>query len=177
MAEEAANSEILGPALEETPNSVEATIESGPQGGTESSCNNNNVESSGLKSDGDREKSLEYVDELMERGSKAEKERDYAEATDCFSRALEIRAAQYGELSPQCVNAYYKYGCALLYKAQEEADPLVAVPKKEGESQQDSNKDGFVQSASNGESSAAASSNAEQDGNSNHHEGGLSEGS
>ncbi|KAJ0981789.1 hypothetical protein J5N97_010044 [Dioscorea zingiberensis] len=48
---------------------------------------------------------------------------------DCLSRALEIRVAHYGELAPECANAYYKYGCALLFKAQEEADPLGDVPK------------------------------------------------
>lgn len=49
-----------------------------------------------------------------------------------------------------------------MYKAQEEADPLGAVPKKEGESHQESDKDGSVKNAVNGESSkASVSSNAE----------------
>lgn len=38
------------------------------------------------------------------------------------------RVAHYGDLAPDCASAYYKYGCALLCKAQEESDPLV-VPK------------------------------------------------
>ncbi|KAL6956562.1 hypothetical protein U1Q18_040644 [Sarracenia purpurea var. burkii] len=67
-----------------------------------------------------------------------------------------LRVARYGELAPECVNAYYKYGCALLYKAQEETDPLGTVPKKEGESQQISKKDGSSKNAINGESSAAS---------------------
>uniref|UniRef100_A0A5B6ZYJ8 Uncharacterized protein n=1 Tax=Davidia involucrata TaxID=16924 RepID=A0A5B6ZYJ8_DAVIN len=176
MADEAPTSETVAPNVVQSQASIEATIESNAQGGTESSCNNNNnnnnAETSALTSDADREKSLEYADELMERGSKALKENDYAEATECFSRALEIRVAHYGELALECVNAYYKYGCALLYKAQEEADPLAAVPKKEGESQQDCDKDGSVKSAINGESSvASASSNAEEDASSNHQEG------
>lgn len=94
MAEEAANSEVQGPFADQNPNSVEATIESGVGGGaTESTCNNNNnsAESSVVTNDGEREKSLEYADELMAGGSKAAKERDYAEATDYYSRALEIR--------------------------------------------------------------------------------------
>ncbi|XP_059640623.1 NASP-related protein sim3 [Cornus florida] len=171
MADEApASSETLSPNVNQTQASVEAIIESNALGGTESSCNNNG-ETSALTSDADRENSLEYADELMEKGSNAAKECDYAEATDCFSRALEIRVAQYGELAPECVNAYYKYGCALLYKAQEEADPLGSVPKKEGESHQDSDKDGSVKNYMNGESSAASvSSNADQDGSSNHKE-------
>ncbi|CAL5441975.1 unnamed protein product [Camellia sinensis] len=138
--------------------SVEATIESNAEGGTESSCDNINLinlqTSTLTTSDGDREKSLEYADELMERGSKASKDHDYSEATDCYSRSLEIRAAHYGELAPECVNSYYKYGCVLLYKAQEEADPLGAVPKKEGES-----------------SSASVSGNGELEGSSKPQEG------
>ena len=67
--------------------SNEATIDSNAQGGAESSCN----DTFASPSDPDREKSLEYADQLMEKGSKAVKEGDFAEATDCFSRALEIR--------------------------------------------------------------------------------------
>lgn len=94
MADEAQNIETRVPNPEQSLASVEATIESNVQGGTESSCNNNiNVEkeNSVLTSDADREKSLEYAEELMDKGFNAEKENDYAEATDCFSRALEIR--------------------------------------------------------------------------------------
>jgi HAT1-interacting factor 1 len=40
-----------------------------------------------------------------------------------------IRVAHHGELAPECVSTYFKYGCALLYKAQDEADPLGNVPK------------------------------------------------
>ncbi|CBI38362.3 unnamed protein product, partial [Vitis vinifera] len=102
----------------------------------------------------------------MEKGSKAVKESDFSEATDCFSRALEIRVAHHGELAFECVNTYYKYGCALLYKAQEEADPLATMPNKEAESHENSNKDGSMKNAVNDESSTA-SVNAEQDGSSN----------
>lgn len=37
------------------------------------------------------EKTLEFADELTEKGSLFLKESDFAEAVDCFSRALEIR--------------------------------------------------------------------------------------
>lgn len=46
---------------------------------------------------------------------------------------LHCRVAHFGELAPECATSYYKYGCALLYKAQDEADPLnasVALEKK-----------------------------------------------
>ncbi|KAG8384494.1 hypothetical protein BUALT_Bualt04G0123500 [Buddleja alternifolia] len=168
MAEGAADSSVQGPIADQNPNSVEATIESSVDcGATESTCNNIsvNAESSAVTSDGEREKSLEYADELMARGSEAAKERDYPEATDCYSRALEIRVLHYGELAPECVNAYYKYGCALLYKAQEEADPLGSMPKKEDVSQEDSNRDGSVKSTLKTASSTASdSNNAEQGG-------------
>ncbi|KAL7231915.1 hypothetical protein ACSBR2_010020 [Camellia fascicularis] len=171
MADEAPTSETPPQIAEQTPASVEATIESNSQGGTHSSCNNND-KTCAPTSDGDREKSLEYADELMERGSKAAKDCDYPEAAECYSRALEIRVGHYGELAPECVNAYYKYGCVLLYKAQEEADPLGTVPRKEGESKQASDKDGSVKNAINGESSAASvSSNVVKDGSSNPQDG------
>ncbi|XP_014520901.1 NASP-related protein sim3 [Vigna radiata var. radiata] len=112
----------------------------------------------------DPQKSLELANELMEKGNLAIKENDFGEAADNFSRALEIRVSHYGELAPECVHTYYKYGCALLYKAQEEADPLADVPKKEDGSQHDSTKEGPVKSSVNGESSTASfSSNAVQD--------------
>nr|XP_023926631.1 NASP-related protein sim3 [Quercus suber]POE92834.1 isoform 2 of nuclear autoantigenic sperm protein [Quercus suber] len=155
--------------------SNDATIESNAQGGTESTCNNNinnGAETSALSSSD--EKSLEFSDDLMDRGSKALKDNDFDEAAECFSRALEIRVAHYGELAPECVRAYYKYGCTLLYKAQDEADPLGAVPKKEGDSQQNSTKDGSVKNTLKGESSTASvASNAEQSASTTNQEGAV----
>lgn len=87
------------------------------------------------------------------------------------------RVVHYGELSPECVNAYYKYGCALLYKAQDEADPLGTVPKKEDESEQIPKNDGSVKDALNRESSSASvSSNAKEDETSQLHEGAPDDG-
>ncbi|KAE8697337.1 cycloartenol synthase-like [Hibiscus syriacus] len=127
----------------ETQGSVEATIDCAVPGGSELTCNNNsNGESCVVASDVGREKTLEFADELTEKGSKAFKEDDFSEAADCFSRALEIRVAHHGELAIECLKAYYLYGRALLYKAQVEADPLVSVPNKECEAQQDSKKEG-----------------------------------
>ncbi|MBA0559652.1 hypothetical protein Golob_016605 [Gossypium lobatum] len=149
----------------ETQGSVEATIECAVQGGSESTCNNNsNPESCVVAPHVDREKTLEFADELTERGSQAFKEDDFAEAADCFSRALEIRVAHHGELATECIKAYYLYGRALLYKAQEEADPLGSVPK-EGEAQQDAKKEGSFKNALTRETSVASvSSTSEQDG-------------
>ncbi|XP_061374460.1 uncharacterized protein LOC133316697 [Gastrolobium bilobum] len=139
---------------------VDATLDSAARSGAESISN---AETSGLAS-------LDLADELMDKGNKAMKENDFGEAADNFSRALEIRTAHFGELAPECVHTYYKYGCALLYKAQEEADPLADVPKKEDGSQHGSAKDGSVKSSLNAESSTASfSSNVEQDVTSNDH--------
>ncbi|MED6120590.1 hypothetical protein PIB30_022249 [Stylosanthes scabra] len=142
---------------------VDATVESTAQGGTESasvSNGDNTAEASGS----DPQKSLKFADELMEKGNAAMKENDFGEAADNFSRALEIRVSRYGELAPECVHTYYKYGCALLYKAQEEADPLADVPKKDDGSQHGSTKDGSVKGSVNAESSSVSfSSNIDQD--------------
>lgn len=84
--------------LEPNQASIEATIESVVQGGTESTCNNdannnNNAAESAATDvlDEEREKTLEFAEELTEKGSMFLKENDFAEAVDCFSRALEIR--------------------------------------------------------------------------------------
>uniref|UniRef100_A0A0D9WV29 Tetratricopeptide SHNi-TPR domain-containing protein n=1 Tax=Leersia perrieri TaxID=77586 RepID=A0A0D9WV29_9ORYZ len=84
-----------------------------------------------MEAEGEEEevKTLERAEELFERGSKAIEEGDFVDAVDCLSRALEIRVAHHGELAPECVSTYYKYGCALLYKSQDEADPFGNVPK------------------------------------------------
>lgn len=42
---------------------------------------------------------------------------------------MPTRTSHYGQLALECASTYFKYGCALLYKAQEETDPLGNVPK------------------------------------------------
>ncbi|KDP31837.1 hypothetical protein JCGZ_12298 [Jatropha curcas] len=171
---------VEAPSVAEAQPSNEATIESNALGGTESTCNNinSNEEAPAMTSDDDKDKSLELAAELTERGTKALKESDYGEAAECFSRALEIRVAHYGELAFECLNAYYQYGRVLLYKAQEEADPLATVPKKDDESKQDSDRDGSVKSAINGESSiASVSSSADEDRTDANHQGATNDAS
>ncbi|GAB4847081.1 hypothetical protein Ancab_026090 [Ancistrocladus abbreviatus] len=116
-----------------------------------------------MSSDSERESTMEYADELMEEANKAMEDHDFTRAAEGFSRAVGIRVKHFGELSPECVQAYYKYGCALLAKVHGEANPPVFVPKKEKESPQDSNKDRSVKSNLHGESSmASVSSNVDQ---------------
>lgn len=88
MADDALNPET--PPLKAEQATVEATVESTAHGGAESSCNHYNLETSGLASDVDGDKSLEEAEDLMEMGSKAAKENDYTEATDATADALEI---------------------------------------------------------------------------------------
>ncbi|XP_019195583.1 PREDICTED: NASP-related protein sim3 isoform X2 [Ipomoea nil] len=148
MADEVVNSEGKGSSPERIPDSMDAGVITL---GRSDSENNGNGEHSSEPSVG----SLEHADLLTKQGDKASKDKDYTEATECYSRALEIRAMNHGELSPECVQAYYKFGCALLYKAQEEADPLGSVPRKEEESQQNSCKDEPAKSGISAESSVA----------------------
>ncbi|XP_020694582.1 protein HGV2 [Dendrobium catenatum] len=110
--------------------------------------------SSSEHEEGDEEDTLERATELFEKGSKAIEDGDLAEAVDCLSRALEIRVANYGELSSECASSYYKYGCALLCKAQEETDPLGDVPKN---TQRNSNKDESAANMEEGGSSVPSS--------------------
>lgn len=95
-ASEASVTELAQKTLEPNQASIEATVESLVQGGTESTCNNNNNNAgesavTDFVSEEEREKTLEFADELTEKGSVFLKEMDFAEAVDCFSRALEIR--------------------------------------------------------------------------------------
>jgi nuclear autoantigenic sperm protein len=48
-------------------------------------------------------------------------------ASEEYINFYHSRARHYGDLALECAFTYYKYGCALLYKAQSEADPLCEV--------------------------------------------------
>lgn len=154
---------MAAPEVKELQPSTGEANESIVHGGAETSTTSGNVsETSTVVSDGN-EKTLADAEKLMEKGAVASKEGDYGEATECYSRALEIRVAHFGELAPECLNTYYKYGCALLYKAQEEADPLGSVPKKEDGSCLASKGDASAKT-NNGESSMnGVSSNIENE--------------
>jgi HAT1-interacting factor 1 len=62
----------------------------------------------------------------------------------------------HGELAKECASAYYKYGCALLYKAQEEADPLGNTPDKTANAKK--GKSGIAVDRSNSSKSVESSS-------------------
>ncbi|KAG2376036.1 uncharacterized protein HKW66_Vig0158100 [Vigna angularis] len=160
MAEEAPASEtsVTMPRLEEAV-AVDETLNSSEKDKSGISVNASTahgVEESVSKAEAsvsDPQKSLELANELMEKGNLAIKENDFGEAADNFSRALEIRNSLLG-----------LYGLCMSEYAQEEADPLADVPKKEDGSQHDSTKEGPAKSSVNAESSTASfSSNTVQD--------------
>eukprot|EP00250_Pteridium_aquilinum_P009063 c18417_g1_i1 orf=206-1804(-) len=70
---------------------------------------------------------LDDAQQFFDQGRAALRTGEYDQAAELLSRALEIRALHYGELAFECAFTYYKYGCALLYKAQSESDPLGEV--------------------------------------------------
>lgn len=73
----------------EAQGSIEATIESAVRGGTQSTCNNeNNTESCGIAPDIGQAKTLEFTDELTEKGSKAFKENDFTQVPISFAVPL-----------------------------------------------------------------------------------------
>ncbi|KAI4325833.1 hypothetical protein MLD38_031197 [Melastoma candidum] len=166
--------------------STEATVDtsnpivSTTAGGGDSSCHDNgDAETSAVMAPPTAEGSeeVESAELLMEKGSRALKEGITSRPPNTSGLswgngellAVEFgydakvvvfvgsQAARYGELALGCVNSYYKYGCALLSKDQEEADLLGAVPKKEGEGRA-SDKEGAKENL-NSESSVASVSN------------------
>lgn len=48
--------------------------------------------------------------------SRANEDGDFICKVDCLRRALKIRVAHHGKLSPKCVSTYFQYGCALRLK-------------------------------------------------------------
>ncbi|CAM0957542.1 unnamed protein product [Alopecurus aequalis] len=92
----------------------------------------------GLRSpdSGDEEYDEEYWEEvrqvefLFSKGSMALEKGDFVGAVDSLSQVLKRRVALYGELAPACASTYYRYGCALLYKAQKSTELLGNVPEK-----------------------------------------------
>ena len=58
--------------------------------------------------------------EAFDKGCAAIKSGDMDEAINLLARALQLRSEVYGEEAIESASAYYKYGCALFYKAQDE---------------------------------------------------------
>eukprot|EP00126_Sphaerothecum_destruens_P001510 Sdes_comp14930_c0_seq1m3626 len=58
---------------------------------------------------------------------------DLATSSDCFQEALEIFVSLYGELAPECADAYYNYGCSLLNIVRAESEILTEAPTEQEE--------------------------------------------
>jgi HAT1-interacting factor 1 len=63
---------------------------------------------------------LSEATESYDAGCAAIKAGDMDEAITRLARALEVRTEVYGDEALECASSYYKYGCALFYKAQDE---------------------------------------------------------
>ena len=60
------------------------------------------------------------ADESYAKGVAAIKAGNMDDAIELLARALELKVTVHGEQAIECAAAYYKYGCALFYKAQDE---------------------------------------------------------
>lgn len=65
------------------------------------------------------EDALQVAGHLFTKGWNDVENRDFNSAVQCLGDCLEIRTGHYGKFAPECASTYYRYGCALLYKAQE----------------------------------------------------------
>ena len=60
------------------------------------------------------------ADESYAKGVAAIKAGNMDDAIELLARALELKVTVHGEQAIECAAAYYRYGCALFYKAQDE---------------------------------------------------------
>ncbi|XP_047086203.1 uncharacterized protein LOC124697702 [Lolium rigidum] len=65
------------------------------------------------------EDALQVAEQLFIKGWNDVEYRDFNSAVQCLKDCLEIRTGHYGKFAPECASTYCRYGCALLYKAQE----------------------------------------------------------
>ncbi|KAH7621268.1 hypothetical protein Ndes2526B_g03609 [Nannochloris sp. 'desiccata'] len=68
------------------------------------------------------EERLAAVEEKFQQGVLCIRSNDLDAAVQLFSEVLNARVDHFGEIAPECASAYYRYGSALLYQAQESAD-------------------------------------------------------
>lgn len=75
----------------------------------------------GAEADRDRAR-LVAAERQFQQGVQAIKDNRMEDAVDLFGKCLETRVAIHGGQAAECGSAYYRYGAALFYKAQDEAD-------------------------------------------------------
>ncbi|KAL4459220.1 hypothetical protein ABPG75_014085 [Micractinium tetrahymenae] len=79
---------------------------------------------------------LEEASAQFERGIQCIRTNDLEQAVQLFSEVLQVRTQHHGELAPECASAYYRYGAALLYQAQDSGD-VFGAGVKEGEEEEE----------------------------------------
>ena len=67
------------------------------------------------------------ADESYAKGVAAIKAGNMDDAIELLARALELKVTVHGEQAIECAAAYYRYGCALFYKAQDENLSLIHI--------------------------------------------------
>ncbi|KAL4418824.1 hypothetical protein ABPG77_004064 [Micractinium sp. CCAP 211/92] len=79
---------------------------------------------------------LDEAASKFERGIQCIRTNDLEQAVQLFSEVLQVRTQHYGDLAPECASAYYRYGAALLYQAQDSGD-VFGAGVKEGEEEEE----------------------------------------
>lgn len=79
---------------------------------------------------------LEEATSKFERAIQCIRTNDLEQAVQLFSEVLQIRTEHYGDLAPECASAYYRYGAALLYQAQDSGD-VFGAGVKDGEEEEE----------------------------------------
>eukprot|EP00242_Pyramimonas_sp_CCMP2087_P017310 CAMPEP_0198198564 /NCGR_PEP_ID=MMETSP1445-20131203/2031_1 /TAXON_ID=36898 /ORGANISM="Pyramimonas sp., Strain CCMP2087" /LENGTH=341 /DNA_ID=CAMNT_0043868167 /DNA_START=86 /DNA_END=1107 /DNA_ORIENTATION=+ len=77
---------------------------------------------------------LAEADKQFEDGCRFITSKKMEEAVEALGKALEIRSEHYGDAAPETASTYYKYGCALYYKAVEDTGVFGSnVPEQVGD--------------------------------------------
>ena len=100
------------------------------------------------------------ADESYAKGVAAIKAGNMDEAIELLARALELKVTVHGEQAIECAAAYYKYGCALFYKAQDEN----TVFGKQAQAQADAKDDAKRKAEASDEGEACDDDQDEADG-------------
>eukprot|EP00245_Coleochaete_scutata_P002090 TRINITY_DN1268_c0_g2_i1.p1 TRINITY_DN1268_c0_g2~~TRINITY_DN1268_c0_g2_i1.p1 ORF type:complete len:419 (+),score=117.70 TRINITY_DN1268_c0_g2_i1:135-1391(+) len=73
---------------------------------------------------------LNEAQRKYDEGCECLKEGDYETAVTLFAEVLETRVKNFGDMAPECASAYFKYGSALFFMAQQEIDALGTKAEK-----------------------------------------------
>ena len=91
------------------------------------------------------------ADESYAKGVAAIKAGNMDEAIELLARALELKVTVHGEQAIECAAAYYKYGCALFYKAQDENTVFGKQAQAQADAKDDAKRKAEASAADEGE--------------------------